>query len=105
MHSARPRAILCEVGASTMALATAGEESTSPIPVMPASVWTFTKSVSWLPSARSLTSGRRRWMASTCVIFMVARCVLFQQILDRLALFLEFLERELELFLPERVEL
>src|SRR5262245_7745382 len=53
-----------------IALATSDEESTSPMPVMPASVWTRTTSVSWLPSQRSLTVGRRRWIGSTRVIFM-----------------------------------
>src|SRR5436309_1317525 len=53
-----------------MALATSAEESTSPTPTSSASVWTLTTSVSWLPSQRSLTSGRRRWMASTRVILM-----------------------------------
>src|SRR6184192_515097 len=53
-----------------IALATSDDESTSPTPTRPASVWTLTTRVSWLPSQRSLTSGRRRWMASTFVIFM-----------------------------------
>src|ERR1051325_9757473 len=70
-HSASPREILCEIGASMIAFATDGDESTSPTPTMPASVCTLTTSVSWLPSQRSLTTGRRRWMASTWVIFMV----------------------------------
>src|SRR5262245_18744239 len=70
-HSAKPQQILCDRGASMMALATREDESTSPIPQMPASVCTLTTSVSWLPSQRSLTSGKRRWMASMLVIFMV----------------------------------
>src|SRR4051794_23910668 len=69
-QAARPRQILCDSGASIIALATCDDESTSPTPTKPASVWTLTTSVSWLPSQRSLTSGRRRWMASTRVIFM-----------------------------------
>src|SRR5205085_2180939 len=69
-HSAKPRQILCESGASMIALATAAEESTSPTPIMPASVCTLTTSVSWLPSQRSLISGSRRWIASTRVIFI-----------------------------------
>src|SRR5438132_6429416 len=72
-HSASPRQILCDSGASTIALATSDDESTSPTPTMPASVWTLTTSVSWLPSQRSLTSGRRSGMASTLVIFMSRR--------------------------------
>src|SRR5207302_8974853 len=35
------------------------------------SVWTLTSNVSWLPSQRSLMSGRRRWIGSTPMIFMV----------------------------------
>src|SRR3954447_11401420 len=53
-----------------IALATWEDESTSPTPLMPWSVWTRTTSVSWLPSHRSLTLVRRRWMASTRLIFM-----------------------------------
>src|SRR3954454_22824948 len=56
-----------------MALATRADESASPMPTSPASVWTLTASVSWLPSQRSLMSGRRSGMASTRVIFMVMR--------------------------------
>src|SRR6266567_6490751 len=69
-HWASPRQILCESGASMMAFATSDDESTSPTPTMPASVWTLTTRVSWLPSQRSLTSGRRRWIGSTRVIFI-----------------------------------
>ena len=82
-HSARPRQILCDSGASIMALATSEEESTSPTPTIPASVWTLTTSVSWLPSQRSLTLGKRRWIGSTRVIFMrvcsisLSRIILF----------------------------
>src|SRR5437016_11402609 len=53
-----------------IAFATSAEESTSPMPTRPASVWTLTTRVSWLPSQRSLTLGRRRWIGSTRVIFM-----------------------------------
>src|SRR5438067_2211725 len=70
-HSASPRQILCDSGASMIALATSDDESTSPTPTMPASVCTLTTSVSWLPSQRSLTSGSRRWIGSTRVIFTV----------------------------------
>src|SRR5262249_50138035 len=77
-HSASPRQILCDSGASMTALATSDEESTSPTPTRPASVWTLTTRVSWLPSQRSLTSGRRRWIGSTRVIFM-AGSILRQQ--------------------------
>src|SRR5436305_7228367 len=77
-QAASPRQILCDSGASMIAWATAGEESTSPTPLTPASVWTLTTSVSWLPSARSLTSGRRRWIGSTRVIFM-AGSILHQE--------------------------
>src|SRR5205809_55240 len=77
-HSPSPRLILCDMGASMIALATEGDESASPTPVMFASVWTLTTSVSWLPSQRSLTLGRRRWMASTLVIFMGWRLQLQQ---------------------------
>src|SRR5947208_3546941 len=53
-----------------IARATSDDESTSPMPTRPASVWTLTTRVSWLPSQRSLTSGRRRWIGSTRVIFI-----------------------------------
>src|SRR5262245_28262769 len=69
-HSARPRQILCERGASMIALATSADESTSPTPQMPASVCTLTTRVSWLPSQRSFTWGKRRWIASMLVIFI-----------------------------------
>src|SRR5262249_32218120 len=81
-HSARPRQILCDSGASMMARATSAEESTSPRPTRPASVWTLTTSVSWLPSQRSLTSGRRKGIGSTCVIFM-RRSILDQEDEDK----------------------
>ena len=45
---------------SMIALATSDDESASPTPTRPASVWTLTTSVSWLPSQRSLTTGRRK---------------------------------------------
>src|SRR5262249_16211379 len=72
-HSARPRQILCDKGASMIAFATSADESTSPTPTRPASVWTLTTSVSWLPSPRSVTSGRRRGRVSGGVIFMFSR--------------------------------
>src|SRR3954471_12263428 len=56
-----------------MALQTYDWLVTSPSPTRPASVWIFTTSTSWVPSAISATSGRRRWMASTSVIFMGGR--------------------------------
>jgi len=51
-----------------IAFATAGDESTSPIPVIPSSVWTRTTSVSCVPSQRSSISGKRSQIASTSVI-------------------------------------
>src|SRR5579885_3666564 len=73
-----------------IALATADDESASPTPTRPASVCSLTISVSWLPSQRSLTSGRRRWMGSTRVIFTVSSLLqLAQVVLDGLELGLE----------------
>ena len=47
-----------------------GAESTSPMPMMPSSVWTLITRSSWLPSAiPSSSAGWRRMIASTSVIF------------------------------------
>src|SRR5258705_7242305 len=63
-------AIAWEPGAVTSAWTASGEESTSPIPTMPSSVWTLMTRSSWLPSAMpSSSAGWRRMMASTSVIF------------------------------------
>src|SRR5579859_6409715 len=65
----RPDAIACEPGASITAFTTSGAESTSPTPMMPASVWTRTIRSSWLPSAMdSSRPGWRSTIASTSVI-------------------------------------
>ena len=70
--SRRLVATACELGACTSACTSSGEESTSPIPVMPSSVWMRTTRSSWLPSAiPSSTTAWRRTMASTSVIFTV----------------------------------
>ena len=59
--SRRPRAIVCDAGASTIALTTRGLESTSPYPVTPASVETRMMSASRELSVRaSSKSGMRR---------------------------------------------
>jgi hypothetical protein len=56
-----PVAMEWDGGASKTALQTRGNESTSPTPVMPASVWTRTTRVSWVPSERAAsTYGKRR---------------------------------------------
>ena len=52
------------------ALITVGQESTSPHPVMPASVSILIRHVSCVPSQAAVTSGRRRTMAVISVIFM-----------------------------------
>ena len=49
-----------DIGASIAALAARGEESTSPTPVMPASVSTRTMSASWVPSDRAAMVGSER---------------------------------------------
>src|SRR5579871_6094782 len=73
-----------------MALATSEDVSASPTPTRPASVCRRTTSVSWLPSQRSVTSGRRRWMGSTRVIFTTSSLLqLAQVVLDGLDLRLE----------------
>src|SRR5207245_6777277 len=68
--AASPEAILCEGGASMIALATDGSESTSPRPTSPSSVWTRTTSPSWLPSPIdvSIAPLGRSNIASTLVI-------------------------------------
>ena len=59
-----PMALLCEGGASTIALMIEGSESTSPTPVIPSSVSMRISSASWLPSARvASTVGWRKIMA------------------------------------------
>ena len=68
--SRRLTATACELGACTSACTSSGDESTSPMPVMPSSVWMRTTRSSWLPSAiPSSTTAWRRTMASTSVIF------------------------------------
>src|SRR6516165_9978634 len=67
---ARPCRRSAERGASMIALQTYDWLVTSPMPVRPRSVWILTTRTSWVPSAISATSGRRRWIASTSVIFM-----------------------------------
>ena len=68
--SRRLFAIACEPGALTSAATASGAESTSPMPVIPSSVWTRMTRSSWLPSAiPSFTAGCRRTTASTSVIF------------------------------------
>src|SRR5918993_4745946 len=60
----------CDGGASTIAFTTGGNESTSPNPVIPASVSMRISRASWLPSALETSiSGWRRMMAWTSVIF------------------------------------
>src|SRR5256714_10439311 len=67
----RPRAMAWLGGASMMALATVGEESTSPRPTRPSSVCRRMIRASCVPSARvSSASGSRRGIASTSVIFI-----------------------------------
>ncbi len=62
----------CEPGAFTSARTASGAESTSPIPTTSSSVWTLITRSSWLPSAMpSSSTGWRRTMASTAVIFTV----------------------------------
>src|SRR5690606_41780569 len=58
------------MGASMIALVTYGQPSTSPQPVMPASVEMRTISASCELSVRAWISGRRRYKASTSVIFI-----------------------------------
>ena len=53
-------AIVCENGPSIAALAARGAESTSPYPVMPASVVTRTIRASWPLSHCTFTCGSRR---------------------------------------------
>ena len=72
--SRRLFAIACEAGAWTSAATASGAESTSPMPVIPSSVWTRMTRSSWLPSAiPSFTAGCRRTTASTSVIFTDCR--------------------------------
>ena len=67
---AKPRVMPLDSGASTAARTTVGAESTSPQPVMPASVSMRIRHVSCVPSAAVVTSGSWRTMAWTAVIFM-----------------------------------
>ena len=53
-----------------IAFTASGHESTSPHPLMPASVSTRTRHVSCVPSDADTTFGKRRMIASTAVIFM-----------------------------------
>src|SRR5215467_4517907 len=72
----RPQAVLCDGGASMTDLITVGFESTSPMPVMPASVLTRTIRASWLPSAIvvSTAPGWRSNSASTSVMIIGLSC-------------------------------
>ena len=54
-----------------IAFTTVGPPSTSPQPVMPASVLIFTSSASWQLLVRCWISGRLKYSASTLVIFIV----------------------------------
>jgi hypothetical protein len=58
--SRSPTMTECERGASTIALATAGELSASPMPVMPSSVETRTMAASCVPLASCAIDGMRR---------------------------------------------
>ena len=72
--AASPDAILCDAGASITALATEGEESISPMPTMPSSVWTRTISAV-LAAVGDRGVDRRAGagsIASTSVILMFA---------------------------------
>ena len=62
--------IVCENGPSITALAASGAESTSPKPVIPASVVTRTISASWPLSHCARTCFCETKIASTLVIFM-----------------------------------
>src|SRR5947209_9189750 len=67
--SLSPDEIACDCGASIAAFATGGDESTSPIPVIPASVSTLTRIASCVPSARVLICGNVTYTTRTSVIF------------------------------------
>jgi len=58
-HSARPRQILCDSGASMMALAACDGRIDLADAENARVAVDLTTSVSWLPSQRSVTSGRR----------------------------------------------
>ena len=51
------------------AFTTVGQESTSPQPVIPSSVSTRMRQVSWVPSQSAVTLGNLKTLASTDVIF------------------------------------
>src|SRR5229473_5458137 len=71
MSSARsPLAETEQSGASSTALLTSGFECASPMPVIPASVWTLMMRMVWQPSPIMRTSGSRSMMPSMSVIFM-----------------------------------
>ena len=55
-----PVTIVCDIGASTIALTTHGQPSTSPQPTIPASVVMRISSASCELSVRALISGSRR---------------------------------------------
>src|SRR5262249_45634196 len=72
-----------ERGASKTALPTYDWLVTSPRPISPVSVRMRTTRASCVPSAISSTSGRRRWMASTSVIFMAGASAMGSSALAR----------------------
>src|SRR4051812_47377790 len=70
--SRKPEEIACDCGASIAACATGGDESTSPIPVIPASVSTLTRIASCVPSARVVICGNDTYTTRTSVIFITS---------------------------------
>src|SRR5262245_44312073 len=65
-----PVAMLWLKGASMQALTISGDESASPMPSRPLSVWTRTRTESWLLAVLASTLGMRRIWQMISVIFM-----------------------------------